>query len=295
MCHKQESGTHQTSSVAGSERLWSCFPSAVPPRQSVRLLSVAILSSSCSCQQLLPPAPPHFSVCVSAHQDRSLSNAARSSNSFTFTQAVGDTLPLEFAQSNTKWDLHRTDQHPWIMPSKGSKLHSIVIKRHRDFSKITITIKNVMIAVDMGGKLWCVLPWPNDWFICGRACNRWVRIFFFPSSSVAHSPPLSLPLSEQTLDSVGRSRQESLSSIEEDDYDTLDDIDSDKNIVRTKVWDASVFSKCDSDADLRFLQRDCSLNSRVAFARPFTPWNATGGADLRPRRRSEHVNFIYIE
>uniref|UniRef100_A0A7N6AXH6 SID1 transmembrane family, member 2 n=1 Tax=Anabas testudineus TaxID=64144 RepID=A0A7N6AXH6_ANATE len=34
---------------------------------------------------------------------------------------------------------------------------------------------------------------------------------------------------------VGRSRQESLSSVEEDDYDTLDDIDSDKNIVRTKV------------------------------------------------------------
>ncbi|XP_061639132.1 SID1 transmembrane family member 2 isoform X6 [Phyllopteryx taeniolatus] len=33
---------------------------------------------------------------------------------------------------------------------------------------------------------------------------------------------------------VGRSRQESLSSIEEDDYDTLDDINSDKNIVRTK-------------------------------------------------------------
>ncbi|XP_068601938.1 SID1 transmembrane family member 2 [Brachionichthys hirsutus] len=39
---------------------------------------------------------------------------------------------------------------------------------------------------------------------------------------------------ERSLDSVGRSRQESLSSVEEDDYDTLDDIDSDKNIVRTK-------------------------------------------------------------
>ncbi|XP_061639127.1 SID1 transmembrane family member 2 isoform X1 [Phyllopteryx taeniolatus] len=35
---------------------------------------------------------------------------------------------------------------------------------------------------------------------------------------------------------VGRSRQESLSSIEEDDYDTLDDINSDKNIVRTKKY-----------------------------------------------------------
>ncbi|XP_077397689.1 SID1 transmembrane family member 2 isoform X2 [Festucalex cinctus] len=35
---------------------------------------------------------------------------------------------------------------------------------------------------------------------------------------------------------VGRSRHESLSSIEEDDYDTLDDINSDKNIVRTKKY-----------------------------------------------------------
>ncbi|CAL8349757.1 unnamed protein product [Lota lota] len=41
---------------------------------------------------------------------------------------------------------------------------------------------------------------------------------------------------ERTLDSVGRSRQESLSSVEEDDYDTLADIDSDKNIVRTKKF-----------------------------------------------------------
>uniref|UniRef100_A0A8C9VHW3 SID1 transmembrane family member 2 n=1 Tax=Scleropages formosus TaxID=113540 RepID=A0A8C9VHW3_SCLFO len=38
------------------------------------------------------------------------------------------------------------------------------------------------------------------------------------------------------LDSVGRCRQESLSSVEEDDYDTLADIDSDKNIVRTKKF-----------------------------------------------------------
>ncbi|XP_076590699.1 SID1 transmembrane family member 2 isoform X2 [Chaetodon auriga] len=41
---------------------------------------------------------------------------------------------------------------------------------------------------------------------------------------------------ERTLDSVGRSRHESLSSVEEDDYDTLDDINSDKNIVRTKKF-----------------------------------------------------------
>ncbi|XP_038129301.1 SID1 transmembrane family member 2 isoform X3 [Cyprinodon tularosa] len=41
---------------------------------------------------------------------------------------------------------------------------------------------------------------------------------------------------ERSLDSIARSRQESLSSVEEDDYDTLDDIDSDKNIVRTKKY-----------------------------------------------------------
>ncbi|XP_041850646.1 SID1 transmembrane family member 2 isoform X2 [Melanotaenia boesemani] len=41
---------------------------------------------------------------------------------------------------------------------------------------------------------------------------------------------------ERSLDSVGRSRQESLSSVEEDDYDILDDINSDKNIVRTKKY-----------------------------------------------------------
>ncbi|XP_074534838.1 SID1 transmembrane family member 2 isoform X1 [Halichoeres trimaculatus] len=41
---------------------------------------------------------------------------------------------------------------------------------------------------------------------------------------------------ERSLESVGRSRHESLSSVEEDDYDTLDDIDSDKNIVRTKKF-----------------------------------------------------------
>lgn len=54
--------------------------------------------------------------------------------------------------------------------------------------------------------------------------------------AVTSSSPLSsLSPSERTLDSVGRSRQESLSSVEEDDYDTLEDINSDKNIVRTKV------------------------------------------------------------
>uniref|UniRef100_A0AAR2JTP6 SID1 transmembrane family member 2 n=1 Tax=Pygocentrus nattereri TaxID=42514 RepID=A0AAR2JTP6_PYGNA len=40
----------------------------------------------------------------------------------------------------------------------------------------------------------------------------------------------------RSMDTVGRCRQESLSSVEEDDYDTLADIDSDKNIVRTKKY-----------------------------------------------------------
>ncbi|KAK7155945.1 hypothetical protein R3I94_006115 [Phoxinus phoxinus] len=41
---------------------------------------------------------------------------------------------------------------------------------------------------------------------------------------------------DRSLESVTRSRHESLSSVEEDDYDTLADIDSDKNIVRTKKF-----------------------------------------------------------
>ncbi|XP_039525951.1 SID1 transmembrane family member 2 isoform X4 [Pimephales promelas] len=41
---------------------------------------------------------------------------------------------------------------------------------------------------------------------------------------------------DRSLESVARSRHESLSSVEEDDYDTLADVDSDKNIVRTKKF-----------------------------------------------------------
>lgn len=80
---------------------------------------------------------------------------------------------------------------------------------------------------------------------------RWITFLHQPATPLnpvvglpAHVvPPLdrmtlfcsSLLQSERSLESVARSRQESLSSIEEDDYDTLDDIHSDKNIVRTKV------------------------------------------------------------
>uniref|UniRef100_A0A3B3YIS7 SID1 transmembrane family, member 2 n=1 Tax=Poecilia mexicana TaxID=48701 RepID=A0A3B3YIS7_9TELE len=58
----------------------------------------------------------------------------------------------------------------------------------------------------------------------------------FGESGADISISLSLFCSERSLDSVARSRQESLSSVEEDDYDTLEDIDSDKNIVRTKKY-----------------------------------------------------------
>lgn len=41
---------------------------------------------------------------------------------------------------------------------------------------------------------------------------------------------------DHSLDNmVGRPRLDSLSSVEEDDYDTLADIESDKNVIRTKV------------------------------------------------------------
>uniref|UniRef100_A0AAY4E7Z4 SID1 transmembrane family member 2 n=1 Tax=Denticeps clupeoides TaxID=299321 RepID=A0AAY4E7Z4_9TELE len=45
-----------------------------------------------------------------------------------------------------------------------------------------------------------------------------------------------LTVTARSSECAGRSRQESLSSVEEDDYDTLADIDSDKNIVRTKKF-----------------------------------------------------------
>lgn len=55
----------------------------------------------------------------------------------------------------------------------------------------------------------------------------------------AQCSPADLPVSaagERSLENVaGRPRLDSLSSVEEDDYDTLADIDYDKNVIRTKV------------------------------------------------------------
>uniref|UniRef100_A0A3Q3BIE0 SID1 transmembrane family, member 2 n=1 Tax=Kryptolebias marmoratus TaxID=37003 RepID=A0A3Q3BIE0_KRYMA len=62
-------------------------------------------------------------------------------------------------------------------------------------------------------------------------CSLFVELLTMLKKPFFPSPP-----SERSLDSVARSRQESLSSVEEDEYDTLDDIDSDKNIVRTKKY-----------------------------------------------------------
>ncbi|XP_050179109.1 SID1 transmembrane family member 2 isoform X3 [Myiozetetes cayanensis] len=53
----------------------------------------------------------------------------------------------------------------------------------------------------------------------------------------APTRPLSIPMGERSLENVAcRPRLDSLSSIEEDDYDTLADIDYDKNVIRTKKY-----------------------------------------------------------
>ncbi|NXE42958.1 SIDT2 protein, partial [Ptilorrhoa leucosticta] len=53
----------------------------------------------------------------------------------------------------------------------------------------------------------------------------------------APTRPLSIAMGERSLENVaGRPRMDSLSSVEEDDYDTLADIDYDKNVIRTKQY-----------------------------------------------------------
>ncbi|XP_069732488.1 SID1 transmembrane family member 2 isoform X2 [Phaenicophaeus curvirostris] len=49
--------------------------------------------------------------------------------------------------------------------------------------------------------------------------------------------PLAIAMGQRSLENVaGRPRLDSLSSVEEDDYDTLADIDYDKNVIRTKQY-----------------------------------------------------------
>ncbi|NWZ85668.1 SIDT2 protein, partial [Poecile atricapillus] len=53
----------------------------------------------------------------------------------------------------------------------------------------------------------------------------------------APTRPLSIAMGERSLENVAsRPRLDSLSSVEEDDYDTLADIDYDKNVIRTKQY-----------------------------------------------------------
>uniref|UniRef100_A0A8C4LDD2 SID1 transmembrane family member 2 n=1 Tax=Equus asinus asinus TaxID=83772 RepID=A0A8C4LDD2_EQUAS len=57
------------------------------------------------------------------------------------------------------------------------------------------------------------------------------------SDSVLTGKPFPSAPPERSLDPVGtRPRLDSMSSVEEDDYDTLTDIDSDKNVIRTKQY-----------------------------------------------------------
>uniref|UniRef100_A0A8C5DS77 SID1 transmembrane family member 2 n=1 Tax=Gouania willdenowi TaxID=441366 RepID=A0A8C5DS77_GOUWI len=77
---------------------------------------------------------------------------------------------------------------------------------------------------------------------CVENKRRWnlllsvTSVCWFASTGQTPALPYEYGSFCESLESVGRSRQESLSSVEEDDYDTLDDINSDKNIVRTKKF-----------------------------------------------------------
>uniref|UniRef100_A0A8B9LCN9 SID1 transmembrane family, member 2 n=1 Tax=Astyanax mexicanus TaxID=7994 RepID=A0A8B9LCN9_ASTMX len=66
--------------------------------------------------------------------------------------------------------------------------------------------------------------------------KRCVCVYVCVCKGLTPASPYEYGSFERSLDTVGRCRQESLSSVEEDDYDTLADIDSDKNIVRTKKY-----------------------------------------------------------
>lgn len=129
---------------------------------------------------------------------------------------------------------------------KNWEMHSIEILRNHNWKN-----KSDGCGRHLEGKCDGLWLWLNDLFADVHATDDCfsLRSTCFDCFILPHQSALVfLALSEQTLDSVGRSRQESLSSIEEDDYDTLDDIDSDKNIVRTKVRTARC-SQWNSDAD----------------------------------------------
>uniref|UniRef100_A0AAX7V2T2 SID1 transmembrane family, member 2 n=1 Tax=Astatotilapia calliptera TaxID=8154 RepID=A0AAX7V2T2_ASTCA len=121
-------------------------------------------------------------------------------------------------------------------------------------SKLTVNMSSRAVEAYVMGMLFCLGIF-FSFYLLTLLCvcvMCWITFLHQPATPLnpvvglpAHVvPPLdrmtlfcsSLLQSERSLESVARSRQESLSSIEEDDYDTLDDIHSDKNIVRTKKF-----------------------------------------------------------
>lgn len=108
-------------------------------------------------------------------------------------------------------------------------------------------------------QIWTIFGGINNWIFL---LVDWNCLCFILMSLSPLSP------SERSLESVGRSRHESLSSVEEDDYDTLDDIDSDKNIVRTKVLLFSPFTCTSYDYGNVSLSQDlfnCTINNQNVF------------------------------
>ncbi|XP_012822490.1 SID1 transmembrane family member 2 isoform X2 [Xenopus tropicalis] len=71
----------------------------------------------------------------------------------------------------------------------------------------------------------------------GEATYSYTGLEQFKRRSLCYTPqPLSSSFDRSLENLVSRNRLESLSSVEEDDYDTLTDIESDKNVIRTKKF-----------------------------------------------------------
>lgn len=80
----------------------------------------------------------------------------------------------------------------------------------------------------------CLFPLPRN---CDNCPGGWG----WTPSSVPTGNPSCLLSPDRPLDPVGtRPRLDSMSSVEEEDYDTLTDIESDKNVIRTKVSHSKV-------------------------------------------------------
>lgn len=85
---------------------------------------------------------------------------------------------------------------------------------------------------------------------------------------------------------VGRPRLDSLSSVEEDDYDTLTDIESDKNVIRTKVaqWEQAGSGAASCPEIREMIEIGCYSGCPTP---PFL-WRGGGGvaaAAAKPRKK----------